>query len=138
MAFTAHILALGDCSSFAGTVGPTIKAIHAQYAVDLVRWSVQSWVRRFGDEVADGPQEAERLKVLRIIREAKSLRMEGYDHLLKKGYMPHSLLLRRSRLAADALGSHIKTLTFSDQIVMEEVRVNGQRIAKCYRMSKVR
>ena len=134
----AAIIALGDGSSFAGTVGPTIKAIHAQYAVDLVRWSAESWVRRFGDEVADGPQEAERLKVLRIIREAKSLRMEGYNHLLKKGYMPHSLLLRRSRLAADALGSHIKTLTFSDQIVMEAVRVNGQRIAKCYRMNNVR
>lgn len=134
----AAILALGDCSSFAGSVGPTIKAIHAQYAVDLVRWSAESWVRRFGDEVADGPQEAERLKVLRIIREAKSLRMEGYDHLLKKGYMPHSLLLRRSRLTADTLVSHIKTLTISDQIVMEEVRVNGQRITKCYRMSKVR
>ena len=134
----AAIIALGDCTSFAGTIGSTIKAIHTQYAVDLVRRSAGSWVRRFGDEVADGPQEAERLEVLRIIREAKSLRMEGYDHLLKKGYMPQSLLLRRSHLTADALVSHIKTLKGAELIIELAVHINGQRTARCYRMSNSR
>jgi hypothetical protein len=134
----AAILALGDCISVSVTVAPVIRVEHAEYAVDFVRWSVQSWVRRFGDEVADSPQEAERLKILNLIREAKLRKSKSklQHHLLKAGYMPHSLLLKLSRVSAAMLKNHIETLLDSDQIIMKKDAVSGNRVPVCYALNR--
>ena len=130
----AAIIALGDCIAVSVTAAPVIRVEHAEYAVDFVRWSVQSWVRRFGDEVADSPQEAERLKVLKLIRDARLRNSKTKMHqlLLNAGYMPHSLLLKLSKVSAAMLKNHIETLRDSEQINMVEVKGKGDRAAVCY------
>ena len=128
------ILALGESSSFADSKPPIIKTQHARYAADLVRWSVLCWSRRFGEEVADGPQEAERLKVLKLIRTASSGVSKSDRHfpLLSKGHMPHSRLLKRSKLDASKLKMHLETLIYSEQVMVARVNGNSQREIVCY------
>jgi hypothetical protein len=132
----AAILVIGDCASLTQEFGPKILAKHAQYATDFVRWSVISWIRRFGDEVADGPQEAERIKVLNLIRNARSRKSKDAieNRMLKHGFMPHSLLLRLSKMSASTLNGHIQTLLDAEQIEVTVVEVKGHRSFKCYRI----
>jgi len=133
----AAILAIGNCQLIDGVPEPIVRPNDAQYAIDLVRWSVLSWERRFGDEVADGPQEAERLKILKIIREANNRTTTNAEqnHLLMNGLMPHSLLLKLSKLSAIYLKGHIETLMASEQVIAVKAE-GGQRTITCYRINR--
>jgi hypothetical protein len=54
--------------------------------------------------------------------------------MLKNGFMPHSLLLRLSKMSASTLNGHIQTLLDAEQIEVKAVEVKGHRSFKCYRI----
>lgn len=117
----AGILAVGEAVE---PQNPVLKPHHFEWATTWVKWCVESCITLVKDHVADSKEEAERKKILMLIRNTYAY-LEGKMAIgsvedLERGYAPRAWLLKKSKHSSKSLDEHIKTLIDSGLIWYEE------------------
>ena len=108
---------------------PVIDSDMADWAIKLVSWSNQCWTEKLRLTASgEDPYHRDSAKVMRIISNPQKYihqKMLASQRLcLRDGVMPHSLLLRRSKLKARQLEEILDTLTESEEIGSTEQHDN--------------
>jgi hypothetical protein len=102
----ALILAVGDDPHT-----QQIQLSHVEWSIEFVTWSISQMSRRIREFVADTKTETEIKNLLRIIRNAGSYTNDSrYGRACTMGIMPHSKLLKQSKLLKSEFSELISTM----------------------------
>jgi hypothetical protein len=120
----AGILAAGDGDQ----QHPVIRPNHFEWATTWIKWCVESCISMVKDHVADSKDDAERKRILMLIRDTRKYlggRM-AEDHLehLEAGYAPREWLMRKAKFKREVFDSHLNTLKGMGMIA-EEILPGG-------------
>jgi phage/plasmid primase-like uncharacterized protein len=132
----AGVIALGDSQPFL-LPKVKIKPEHAELAVILVSWCIQSMEDQLIANMADSEFEALYKKVFGIIKKASLYDDKKFNKHLSEGWMPRSKLLKLIKIQTYELDRAIDYLDQSGQIQICEGDVPGIKDIKAYRYRAV-
>ena len=83
---------------------------HVKWAIDFVTWSTNGLARRLSEFVADTEAEATLKRLVRLVKSASDYNADKrYGRACRAGVMPHSKLLKLSRLKKRDFDDYIAT-----------------------------
>ena len=108
----ALILAVGDDPH-----NLQVNLLHVEWSIEFVTWSIIQMSRRIREFVADTKTESEIKRLLRIIRDTASyINDSRYGRACATGIMPHSKLLKLSKLGKSEFDELISTMVLAGYI----------------------